>query len=187
MPAFSSLTPYLTTTATNINIASTTGVFSNSTRSDTVGAVYDAWLSVPANNLYTLSTESDDGSRLYVGSTLLVDNDGLHGMTKKSAEIGLKAGRHHVRVEFFENAGGAGLIVRSQALGGVEAVVPAASWTRSVPCAADYNSSGGLSVQDIFDFLNGWFAGAPAADFNHVNGVTTQDIFDFLNAWFAGC
>ena len=24
-------------------------------------------------------------------------------------------------------------------------------------------------------------------DFNGVDGVTSQDIFDFLNAWFAGC
>ncbi len=187
MPTYASLTPYLVTTATNINIASTTGVFSNSTRSDTVGAVYDAWINVPTDNLYTLSTESDDGSKLYVGSTLLVNNDGLHGMTKVTGEMGLKAGRHHVRVEFFENGGGAGLIVRYQPLGGSEVVVPASAWTRAVPCAVDFNGSGAISVQDIFDFLNAWFAGAASADFNHVNGLTVQDIFDFLNAWFVGC
>jgi hypothetical protein len=42
-------------------------------------------------------------------------------------------------------------------------------------------------VQDIFDFLNGWFAGAAAADFNRDGVIAVQDIFDFLNAWFAGC
>jgi hypothetical protein len=25
------------------------------------------------------------------------------------------------------------------------------------------------------------------ADFNHAGGLTVQDIFDFLAAWFAGC
>jgi hypothetical protein len=54
------------------------------------------------------------------------------------------------------------------------------------PCAPDFNHSGGLEVQDIFDFLNAWFAGNPAADFNG-GGLAVQDIFDFLNAWFAGC
>ncbi len=54
-------------------------------------------------------------------------------------------------------------------------------------CPANFNGVNGLSVQDIFDFLNAWFAGAPAADFNHVGGLSVQDIFDFLNAWFAGC
>jgi hypothetical protein len=28
-------------------------------------------------------------------------------------------------------------------------------------CPADFNHSGGLSTQDIFDFLNAWFAGCP--------------------------
>ncbi len=64
-----------------------------------------------------------------------------------------------------------------------------AAWKASipVPCAADFNSADGLSVQDIFDFLNAWFAADPRADFNGVDGLTVQDIFDFLNAWFAGC
>jgi hypothetical protein len=55
------------------------------------------------------------------------------------------------------------------------------------PCPADFNQSGGLSVQDIFDSLNAWFSGDPRADFSRVNGITVQDIFDFLNAWFGGC
>ncbi len=55
------------------------------------------------------------------------------------------------------------------------------------PCPADFNRSGTLSTQDIFDLLNAWFAGNPAADFNASGTITAQDIFDFLNAWFAGC
>ncbi len=54
-------------------------------------------------------------------------------------------------------------------------------------CPADYNNDGTISVNDIFDFLSGWFSGAPRADFNGANGITVQDIFDFLSAWFAGC
>jgi hypothetical protein len=53
-------------------------------------------------------------------------------------------------------------------------------------CKADFNQSGGVSVQDIFDFLAAWFAGDPHADFNG-GGVGVQDIFDFLAAWFSGC
>jgi hypothetical protein len=54
-------------------------------------------------------------------------------------------------------------------------------------CPADFDHSGTLAVQDIFDFLNAWFAGAAAADANHSGGLEVQDIFDFLNLWFAGC
>jgi hypothetical protein len=56
-----------------------------------------------------------------------------------------------------------------------------------VTCLPDINNSGGLEVQDIFDFLNIWFAGDCRADFNGVDGLSVQDIFDFLSAWFAGC
>ena len=55
------------------------------------------------------------------------------------------------------------------------------------PCAADFNGSGMVTVQDIFDFLSAYFAGLPSADFNHVGGITVQDIFDFLTAWFTPC
>ncbi len=54
-------------------------------------------------------------------------------------------------------------------------------------CPADYNNSGSVTVQDIFDFLSGYFSGAPAADFNGVGGLTVQDIFDYLTAYFQGC
>jgi hypothetical protein len=57
-------------------------------------------------------------------------------------------------------------------------------------CYANYNKLGGITVQDIFDFLTDWFSNSPNANVEG-NGVaipTVQDIFDFLTAWFsAGC
>jgi hypothetical protein len=54
-------------------------------------------------------------------------------------------------------------------------------------CPANYNQVGGLSVQDIFDYLSDYFSGHPNANFNGINGVSVQDIFDFLFAYFQGC
>lgn len=55
-------------------------------------------------------------------------------------------------------------------------------------CTADFNCAGGVSVQDIFDFLNAYFSsGNLAADVNRSGEVTVQDIFDFLSAYFSGC
>src|SRR5262249_46610285 len=55
------------------------------------------------------------------------------------------------------------------------------------PCVANFNNVGGVTVADIFAFLNAWFAGLPSANVNGVGGVTVADIFFFLNHWFAGC
>jgi hypothetical protein len=58
-------------------------------------------------------------------------------------------------------------------------------------CYADYNKTGGITVQDIFDFINDWLAGRPFATFGGTGSggpPVVQSIFDFLNAWFAsGC
>lgn len=52
-------------------------------------------------------------------------------------------------------------------------------------CQCDWNHSGALSVQDIFDFLTGYFSGN--GDINQSGATTVQDIFDFLACYFAGC
>jgi hypothetical protein len=64
-----------------------------------------------------------------------------------------------------------------------------ASGVSTSPCChADFDKLGGVTVDDIFIYLNAWFAASP---FARINGTglepTVDDIFVFLNAWFAGC
>lgn len=65
-------------------------------------------LRVPKDGKYTFYTESDDGSRLHIADKQVVDNGGLHGMEEKSGEVELKAGDVEIKIEMFENEGGAG-------------------------------------------------------------------------------
>jgi hypothetical protein len=54
------------------------------------------------------------------------------------------------------------------------------------PCVADYDMNGTRTIDDIFIYLNAWFAGDPGVDVNG-DGINIDDIFIFLNMWFAGC
>ena len=54
-------------------------------------------------------------------------------------------------------------------------------------CFADFDNDGPVTIQDLFSFLNAWFAGSMAADFDRSSTLMPQDIFEYLNAWFAGC
>jgi hypothetical protein len=60
---------------------------------------------------YTFSTESDDGSMLYIDEQLVVDNDGIHAMRAMPGSVMLDPGEHDVTVTYFENTGDAGLKV----------------------------------------------------------------------------
>jgi hypothetical protein len=56
-------------------------------------------------------------------------------------------------------------------------------------CLADFNQSGAVSVQDVFDFLAAFFSGSSRADINGggAGAPSVQDVFDFLGVFFAGC
>ncbi|HVP12505.1 MAG TPA: alpha-L-fucosidase [Phycisphaerae bacterium] len=66
---------------------------------------YRGFVNIPADGVYTFYTASDDGSRLYIGDTLIVDNDGLHGTVEKAGQIALAAGLHPITVTYFNCTG----------------------------------------------------------------------------------
>ncbi len=67
---------------------------------------FRGYLRVPADGVYRFSTRSDDGSRLWIGGRLVVDNDGLHSPHEESGVIALAAGLHPITVAMFEQSGG---------------------------------------------------------------------------------
>ena len=72
---------------------------------DHYGFSFEGYISISDPGIYTFSTYSDDGSRLYIDDKLLVDNDGLHGMLEKRGSLPLMKGLHKIRVTYFERDG----------------------------------------------------------------------------------
>jgi CubicO group peptidase (beta-lactamase class C family) len=59
---------------------------------------------------------------------------------------------------------------------------------RANPChLVDRNADGQRTPEDIFIFLNTYFAPEPRGDFDGNGARTPSDIFAFLTAYFAGC
>lgn len=88
------------------------------------GLQYTGYVQVPEEGVYAFFTDSDDGSRLYIGDKMIVDNDGLHGMVEKRGVIALAAGLHPIRVQFFQKSGGRDLKVSFEAPSGEKQVIP---------------------------------------------------------------
>ncbi len=78
------------------------------------GVQYKGYLKVPADGIYTLYTVSDDGSRLYIGDSLVVDNNGLHGLGEKEGVVALAKGYHPITVDYFQGTGADSLAVYLQ-------------------------------------------------------------------------
>ena len=98
LPDFGKLTPARSGTADAFDLT-------RCERTRHYGVVWRGFLRVARDGVYTFSVASDDGSRLYVGDTLVVDNDGLHGLRWRSGQVALKAGPHAISVIFFERTG----------------------------------------------------------------------------------
>jgi alpha-L-fucosidase len=86
-------------------------VLSPKVEPDYFGFEYTGFIKVPESGVYTFYVESDDGSRLYIGDKLVVDNNGLHSLAEKKGVVPLAAGLHPIRVLFFERDGNEGLKV----------------------------------------------------------------------------
>jgi len=102
LPDFAKLTPDKSGTATVFDLAM-------APRAENYGVVFTGFVEVPRDGLYVFTLSSDDGSRLMIGDQVVVNNDGLHQMEGVPGEIALKAGKHAVKVLFFQKEGGAEL------------------------------------------------------------------------------
>lgn len=84
---------------------------------------YEGLIEVPAAGVYTFSTYSDDGSRLYIHEQLVVDNDGSHSARLRKGQVALQAGKPPIRIEYFEDYEGQTFIVKMADQHGKEEVL----------------------------------------------------------------
>jgi len=73
--------------------------------SDTYGIRFTGYITISTTETYTFYTTSDDGSKLYIGATQVVNNDGIHASAEQNGTIVLTPGSYPITVLFFENTG----------------------------------------------------------------------------------
>ena len=156
LPELANKIPDLITVENQISWASsgaawTTSSAGNLPWDDEFSLRASGYINVPTDGTYTFEIESDDGSRLWVDGTLVADNDGHHGMQTVMGTIDLEAGLNSINLEYFENLGGAGLILRWQNNAGLgPEIIPAANLfhdSNMIDEAGDATSVG-TSIED---------------------------------------
>jgi glucose/arabinose dehydrogenase len=150
--------------------------------SDTFSVRWTGQVEAQFTGTYTFYTQSDDGVRLWVNGQQLVNNWTNHATTENSGTIALTAGqRYDIRMDFYENAGGATARLLWSSASVPKAVVPtsrlyaaaAAAPTRinfqpaSAPVPAGYLPDAGL----VF----GSRGNGQSYGWNADNGAQTRD------------
>jgi alpha-L-fucosidase len=96
-------------------------------RKEYFGFRFTGYITVPSDGVYKFYVASDDGSRLFIGKDLVVDNDGLHGSVEVMGRIALRAGVHPIKVGFFQKTGGVDFEVSYSGPGIKKQTIPASS------------------------------------------------------------
>jgi len=76
------------------------------------GAVWEGYLSVPADGIYEFWLESKDGAVLTIDNETVVDLDGVHEKKNASGDVPLKEGFHRFRLEYFHTTSETSLSMR---------------------------------------------------------------------------
>lgn len=138
LPDFDSLTPAATGSVNHFDITP-------ATQNDFFGFRFNGFVDVPADGIYTFYTVSNDGSILYIGNKLVVDNDGQHAAIEKMGRIGLKAGKHDITVDYFDRTTGNKLVVKYEGPGIAKKIIPDSALSR-LPDALQFNLSPGANA-----------------------------------------
>lgn len=94
-------------------------------RQNYVAATFEGYIRIDRAGEYRFSIASDDGSKLYLNGSLLIDNDGDHGVIEKSGSLNLEEGFHQIRAEWFNGGGGYWLAAFIEGPGLPRQIIPA--------------------------------------------------------------
>ncbi len=104
-PEFTGLRPVGRVVTNQLNIPSRSfesGFPGITDRFEWFGIEYRGMCQFTRSGTYDFRLESDDGARLYINETLVIQNDGIHPPLSVSGKVTLTAGRHSVRVPYFQ-------------------------------------------------------------------------------------
>lgn len=123
-------------------------------RDDYFGLRFTGIVTAPVGGEYTFYTESDDGSKLFINGTQVVDNDWNHGMQWREGTINLDAGEHTIVVIMYEIGGGEGLNVDVAGPGIPRMRIPNEVLSLAPGILSDLNGDGIVNFLDYADMLN---------------------------------
>lgn len=148
MPDLDSRAPDLTVIGSEIDHPASSEVWDglSSNFANHFAARHRALLEVPSDGTYVFTLTADDGAILVLDGEEVIVDDVPHGMRGASCSVELTAGLHEIQVDYFEEAGDAGLVLEWQGPGVVSGPIPPSAYFLDVEDGFGF----GLSAE-VFD------------------------------------
>ena len=70
------------------------------------GLLFDGYINIPEDGIYTFWLDSDDGSMLYIDGKTVIDNDGAHSPREIVGQKALRKGLHKLHARYWDYNGG---------------------------------------------------------------------------------
>jgi hypothetical protein len=94
-------------------------------QNDNVSVIWSGYIEAPVTGTYMIYGTTDDGMRIHINGTAVVDAWYFQGTTEHTGSIDLVAGqRYPIRVRYFQGGGGTEAHVWWQVPGGIKEVIP---------------------------------------------------------------
>lgn len=127
---------------------------------DTFGLIFTGYINIVETGTYIFGTTSDDGSRVFISGTEVVNNDFDQAPFQRTGTINFSAtGWYPIEVRYREQGGGEAMSLEyrlpSEGAGAVTTAVPASIMSTFLPCQTQTTDGSG----------NYLFGGLPAGDY----------------------
>lgn len=160
LPDFDSLTPVTAGTAQNFDVALRQ-------RDENFALRFTGYINIQNAGVYTFYTNSDDGSKLYLDGSLIVDNDGTHSAQDRSGTIALTTGKHLIVVTYFEKTGLQSLNVSFAGPGIIKKQIPVNLLFRC-NLTGDYSQDCVVDMEDLKILAADWLDSYTFLDFSQM-------------------
>ena len=84
----------------------TTGIQIPAEAKGNIGLIFNGYIDIPADGIYTFALLSDDGSYLKIDDTMVADNDGEHSPREIIGQHAMRRGLHPIYARYFDHNGG---------------------------------------------------------------------------------
>ena len=112
------------TVVSSIDLASVDRALGGELRADHFALVFDGMIRVPDEGVYRFVATADDGVRVTIDGTPVLEDDGNHAARESVGEIALGAGLHGIRVAYFQGSEGKTLRLELEGVDGARKRTP---------------------------------------------------------------